>query len=314
VWRGTEASAGLATLAGVLEPEYRRAVALGRDMPACSPRSAATVTGAMLHGDGAVGTRMRRRGPARRRGSKHVDLRFYAELKDFLAAHQRSGRVSRTFGVAGSVKDMIEACGVPHTEVDLILANGESVDFSYQVGDGDLISVYPVFEAFDISSVVRVRPQALRQTSFVLDGHLGRVARYLRLVGFDSLHSDAWSDYELVSISTDQHRILLTRDVGLLKHGVVTHGYFVRATEPRRQLAEIIGRFHLADCLVPFARCMRCNGLLRPTEKEGIAHRLPHRTRGHFDEYWICTGCEKIYWQGSHHHGLNEIIDQAQRA
>ncbi len=268
----------------------------------------------MLPGEGAVDTRVERSKRAHRRGSKHVVFRFYAELKDFLAAHHRSGRVGRTFDVAGSVKDMIEACGVPHTEVDLILANGESVDFSYRVGDGDRISVYPVFEAFDISSIVRVRPQALRQVRFVLDGHLGRVARYLRLVGFDSLYSNAWSDHELVSISTDQHRILLTRDVGLLKHGVVTHGYFVRATDPRQQLTEIVHRFHLADCVAPFTRCMQCNGLLQRVEKEEIVHRLPPRTRDHFDEYRICATCQRIYWQGSHYPGLNEIIDQARRA
>ena len=136
--------------------------------------------------------------PVHRRPTKHVVLRFYAELKDFLGVHHRWGRVSRTFDVPGSVKDMIEACGVPHTEVDLILANGESVDFSYQVGDGDRISVYPVFEAFDISSIVRVRPQALRRVRFVLDGHLGRVARYLRLVGLDTAYSNTWSDHEHV--------------------------------------------------------------------------------------------------------------------
>ncbi|MEE9582340.1 MAG: Mut7-C RNAse domain-containing protein [Acidimicrobiia bacterium] len=268
----------------------------------------------MVGGTVPMNTPVRSDTPAPRRPSKQADLRFYAELKDFLTAHRRSGRVSRTFDVAGSVKDMIEACGVPHTEVDLILANGESVDFSYRVGDGDLISVYPVFEAFDISSLVRVRPQALRRTCFVLDGHLGRVARYLRLVGFDTAYSNAWSDHELVSISTGQHRILLTRDVGLLKHGAVTHGYFVRAIDPLRQLTEIVGRFHLADCLVPFTRCMECNGLLQPAEKAEIAHRLPPRTRDHFDEYRICASCERIYWKGSHHRRLTEIVDQARRA
>ena len=252
--------------------------------------------------------------PVHRRPNKHVVLRFYAELKDFLGVHHRWGRVSRTFDVPGSVKDMIEACGVPHTEVDLILANGESVDFSYQVGDGDRISVYPVFEAFDISSIVRVRPQALRQVRFVLDGHLGRVARYLRLVGFDTAYSNAWSDHELVLISTGQHRILLTRDVGLLKHGAVTHGYFVRAIDPLQQLTEIVRRFHLADCLAPFTRCMQCNGSLQPAEKDEIAHRLPPRTRDHFDEYRICASCERIYWRGSHHRRLDERVDQARRA
>lgn len=241
-------------------------------------------------------------------------LRFYAELKDFLAPERRSGTVTHTFDVPGSVKDVTEACGVPHTEVDLILANGESVDFSYRVADGDRISVFPVFESFDISSVLRVRPQPLRQVRFVLDGHLGRLARYLRLLGFDCLYSSAWSDHELVAISTGQHRILVTRDRGLLKHRAVTHGSYVWATDPHRQLAEVVRRFHLAGRIAPFTRCMRCNGLLEPVEKNDIAHRLLPWTRDHFDKYSICTTCERIYWRGSHHGRLNEIVEEARRA
>ena len=243
-----------------------------------------------------------------------VILRFYAELKDFLAPERRSGTVTHTFDVPGSVKDVTEACGVPHTEVDLILANGESVAFSYRVADGDRISVYPVFESFDISSVERVRPQPLRRVRFVLDGHLGSLARCLRLLGFDSLCSSAWSDHELVAISTGQHRILVTRDRGLLKHGAVTHGSYVWARNPHRQLGEVVRRFHLADHIAPFTRCMRCNGLLVPVEKDDIAHRLPPWTRDHFDKYSTCTTCGRIYWQGSHYRRLNEIVEEAREA
>ncbi len=241
-------------------------------------------------------------------------LRFYAELKGFLAPKHSSGTVTHTFDVPGSVKDVIEACGVPHTEVDLILANGKSVDFSYRVAEGDRISVYPVFESFDISSVGRVRPQPLRQVRFVLDGHLGRLARYLRLLGFDSLCNSSWSDHELVAISTGQHRILVTRARGLLKRGAVTHGYYVRATDPHRQLGEVVRRFHLADDIAPLTRCMRCNGLLEPVEKDDIAHRLPPQTRDHFDKYSTCTICKRIYWQGSHYRRLNEIVEEAREA
>lgn len=148
--------------------------------------------------------------------------------------------------VAGSVKDMIEGCGVPHTAVDLILANGRSVEFSYRIRDMDRISVFPVFESFDISSITRLRPQPLRELRFVLDGHLAPLTRHLRLLGFDSLHDPTWPGHQLVEISTDEHRCLLTRDIGLLEHSSITRGYYLRATEPRRQLTEIVQRFHLA--------------------------------------------------------------------
>ena len=241
-------------------------------------------------------------------------LRFYAELRGFLAPERRSGTVTHSFDVPGSVKDVIEASGVPHTEVDLILANGESVDFSYQVAEGDRISVYPVFESFDISSVGRVRPQPLRQVRFVLDGHLGKLTRYLRLLGFDSLCNSAWSDHELVTISTGQHRILMTRDRGLLKHRAVTHGSYVWATDPHQQLGEVVRRFHLAGRIAPFTRCMHCNGLLEPVEKDDIAHRLLPWTRDHYDKYSTCATCERIYWQGSHYRRLNEIVEEARGA
>jgi hypothetical protein len=180
-----------------------------------------------------------------------ADLRFYAELKDLLASERRSGAVAHTFDVPGRVKDVIESYGVPHTEVDVILANGESVDFSYRVCDGDRISIYPVFEAFEVTSLVRVRPKPLREVRFVLDGHVGKLARRLRLLGFDCRYAADPSDDDLVDISNDERRILLTRDVALLKRTAVTHGYFVRSTDPREQVGEIMRRFQLVERIDP---------------------------------------------------------------
>jgi hypothetical protein len=157
-------------------------------------------------------------------------FRFYAELNDFLPPARRMTAFEHPFLDAAPVKDMIESFGVPHTEIDLILANGASVDFAYLVQDGDHISVYPVFEALDITPVLRLRPQPLRESRFVLDAHLGRLAGYLRMAGFDTLYRNDFTDPELAYISHDEHRILLTRDIGLLKRSMVTHGYFVRET------------------------------------------------------------------------------------
>ena len=241
--------------------------------------------------------------------TRHAELRFYAELRDFLSSDRRSGPVTRSFDVAGSVKDMIEACGVPHTEVELILANGEAVDFSYRVQDGDRISVYPPFRVLDIEPTRRVSPEPLRVPRFVLDGHLGKLAGYLRLLGFDTAYRVDWTDQHLVEISAAEDRILLTRDVGLLMHGVLTRGYFIRATDPRLQVAEVARRFDLNASLDPFTRCMTCNGELRVVDKEEVADRLPPRTRQHYNEFRLCTGCERIYWEGSHHAQLQKIVD-----
>lgn len=224
------------------------------------------------------------------------------------------GTVTRSFDVPGSVKDMIEACGIPHTEVDLIVANSRSVDFSYLVKDGDRISVFPLFESFDISPIVKVRPEPLRVVRFVADNHLGRLARFLRLLGLDTLYERDWTDPELVRISTSCQRILLTRDVGLLKHGSLTHAYYLRATDPREQVIEVVRRFHLSGRLAPFSRCMACNGELAPVAKNDIVHRLPAETRSHVDDFEMCTSCDKVYWQGAHHPELSRIVAAARRA
>jgi uncharacterized protein with PIN domain len=235
-------------------------------------------------------------------------FRFYAELNDFLPPARRQRAFSHSFQGRVGVKDMIESLGVPHTEVDLILVDGRSVDFQHPVRDGDTISVYPVFEALDIHPILRLRPEPLRRPAFILDGHLGRLAAYLRLLGFDSLYRNDFADEELARLSAQQARILLTRDRGLLKRSIVTRGYCVRSSIPREQLHEVVDRFDLSRASAPFRRCLACNGLLQPVEKQAILKQLPPGTRERFDEFYRCSGCGKIFWPGSHYARLQSII------
>jgi uncharacterized protein with PIN domain len=237
-------------------------------------------------------------------------FRFYAELNDFLPSDRKRVIFSHVFDGQPSVKDTIEALGVPHTEVDLILVNGESVDFSYRIKDGDQISVYPMFESIDIASVLRVRPQPLREVRFVLDTHLGRLAGYLRMLGFDTLYRNDFQDEELASLSSREKRILLTKDRGLLKRSEVSHGYCVREIHPREQLVEVLRRFDLARVIKPFERCMRCNGPVTQVDKEQVIDRLPTETRRYYDEYYLCQDCGRIYWRGSHYQRMQQFIAQ----
>ncbi len=237
-------------------------------------------------------------------------VRFYAKLNGFLPPEKRGRTFAHPFLVSGSVKDMIEALGIPHTEVELILVDGRSVDFGYQVQDGDRISVYPVFESFDITPLVRVRPEPLRETRFVLDTHLGKLATYLRLLGFDSLYRNDYEDAELVRISTEEGRILLTKDHHLLKRNRVQHGYYVRGVDAREQLEEVLSRFHLFRSAEPFTRCLRCNGLLRPVSKEAVCHRLPPKTRRYYDEFRQCETCGQVYWKGSHYQRMRGFVEE----
>jgi uncharacterized protein with PIN domain len=229
-----------------------------------------------------------------------VSLRFYAELNDFLRDAQKKIRFKIGLNRRTSVKDLIESLGIPHTEVEIILANGRSVDFNYVVEDEDHISVYPMFESVDVTPILKLRDKPLRQTRFVLDCHLGRLARYLRQFGFDTLYRNDYTDEELAQTSAEQNRILLTRDRSLLKRSIITHGYFIREFNPRKQLDEIINRFDLKKQIIPFGRCTRCNGLVESVEKQAIEDQLEPKTRKYFDTFWHCTSCGQIYWEGSH--------------
>ncbi len=233
-------------------------------------------------------------------------FRFYADLNRFLPAFWRQRAFLYPFTAPRSVKDMIEAAGVPHTEVALILVNGQPVDFAYHVQDGDRVSIYPSFRSIDISPLLG--PGADPPARFVADIHLGRLVAYLRMLGFDTLYPDDYRDEELARISGEEDRILLTRDRGLLKRSQVTHGYYVRQTDPWEQLAEVLARFDLRSQIALVHRCTGCNGLLREVDKDAIADQLQPKTRQHYDSFWRCAGCGKIYWKGSHFRQMEQFL------
>ncbi len=235
-------------------------------------------------------------------------FRFYAELNDFLPASKRKREFQYLFSGNPSVKDAIEAIGIPHGEVDMIIVNGNQADFSFRLGDNDHVSVYPVFESFNIAGVTPLRPEPLRKTMFVLDAHLGRLAKYLRLCGFDTLFEASLSDPEIIEISIRDRRIILTRDRGLLKNKKVTHGYWIRSSDPKAQMKEVLERFDLKSNLNPFTRCLKCNGELIAAAMEKVADRLPPRTKEIFSDFRICSRCGQVYWEGSHYESMKEFI------
>lgn len=238
-----------------------------------------------------------------------ADFRFHAELNHFLPASKREISFSHYFEERASIKDMIEALGVPHPEVDAIAVNGKAVDFSYIVQDGDRIEVYPVSVSSEVSVEASVRPQLLSILRFVLDVHLGKLAASLRMLGFDTLYRNDYDDEELAQISASEQRILLTRDKGLLMRSLVTYGYYIRATNPEQQVVEVLQRFDLFAKVLPFQRCIRCNGLLEPVAKEEIVDQLPQKTRLSIDEFHRCRECRQIYWRGSHYERMQQFIE-----
>lgn len=239
-----------------------------------------------------------------------VDVRAYAELNDFLAPDARGTTVRRPCQSHQTVKDVLEAMGIPHTEVDLVLVNGDPVGFGHRPTVGDRIAVYPMFEALDIGATARLRPAPLRDPRFVVDVNLGRLARWLRVLGFDVWWSSDADDQALAEISVDQRRILLTRDRGLLKRRAITHGLFVHSAVPTEQTVEVIRRLDLVGRVAPFTRCLRCNGRLAAVSKAEVADRLEPLTRRYYDEFRCCLDCGRIYWRGSHYARLQRDVDR----
>jgi uncharacterized protein len=237
-----------------------------------------------------------------------VEIRFYEELNDFLPTDRKGRAFFHPFFGKPTVKELIEGIGVPHTEIDLILINGESVPFDHHVQHNDRVAVYPRFESLDISTVTHLRSTPLRSVRFITDVHLGKLARYLRMLGFDTLYENDFSDEEIIERALREMRIILTRDLGILKNKRVTHGYFLRHTHPLQQLKEVLRRFDLQEKIAPFSRCLACNGELLSVEKKDIEASLLPETKRYYATFFQCPRCKRIYWEGSHHDRMKKII------
>jgi hypothetical protein len=229
-----------------------------------------------------------------------AEFRFYAELNRFLAPCHRQRSFNYPLSRDATVKHMIEALGAPHTEVELILVNGESVDFSYRLRDGQRISVYPYFGTLDITPLTRLRDKPPHVGKFIADAHLGQLAKNLRMLGFDVLYRNDYSDAEIARIAVQDERIVLTRDRDLLIRKEIVRGCYVHAISSDEQVAEVVARFGLSDIARAFSRCLNCNGMLRVVEKSTIADRVPHHSRQFYDRFFECDACARVYWEGSH--------------
>lgn len=236
-------------------------------------------------------------------------FRFYEELNDFLARPLRSRAFSCVCARNATTKHMIEALGVPHTEVELILVNGESAGFDRVLADGDRVAVYPKFEALDVTPLLRVRERPLRTTRFVADAHLGGLARLLRLAGFDTLYDNHFADDEIEALAASQERIVLTRDRELLKRRTITHGCYVRSLKPQMQLQEVIDRLDLAASVRAFRLCLTCNAPLRRIDRVEAQGRAPEGVLERHSQFVTCDVCRRVFWEGSHWERMRTLID-----
>ena len=243
-----------------------------------------------------------------------VTIRFYEELNEFLPRHlPRKKDLQYRYTVKTTVRNAIEAFNVPHTEVDLILVNGGSAGLDDTLEAGDRVSVYPQFETLDISKVSRIKQAPLRNPQFIVDVNLGKLAAYLRMLGFDTLYQNNFSDSYIVETAHRETRIILTRDLGVLKYRSVNRGYYVRAQDPQAQIREVVSHFSLQNFINPLTRCIKCNGPLQQVDKTTIKGKVPDQTYRCYEDFLRCRDCSKIYWKGGHYYRMLEFARKIQQ-
>lgn len=238
-------------------------------------------------------------------------IRFYGDLVDLVSGIDPDQRtIERSLPEPTSVKDLIEGCGVPHTEVDIILVDGEPVDFSYKVIDDKRISVYPFFNSIEILTTGRLQLVKPENLLFVVDVNLGKLAKHLRLAGFDTAYQNDATDDELIQQMEEEQRILLTRNRKILMRNAIKIGYLPRSDDPSEQLEEVFKRFNLFDEIQPYSRCVNCNGVLENVSKESVMDQLEPLTKKYFEEFSQCPECGQVYWKGSHRNRLDSRIER----
>ena len=231
---------------------------------------------------------------------KHITFRCYAELNDFLPQEHKQKQFIYPLKTPVTLGEAIESLRIPLSEVDLVLVNGQPVSLNERLYENDFVSVFPTFETLDISTLKGEHAPPLRVTRFILDTHLGKLAKYLRMLGFDTKYRNDYADDDIIEIASREECIILTRDKLLLKSKQVTHGYYVRATNKHEQLREVVRKFDLYSQFRSFTRCMTCNSELVPINKEEIVHLVQPDTLNSYNEFFFCASCNKVYWKGSH--------------
>lgn len=244
----------------------------------------------------------------------NATFRFYARLNMFLPSRRRGQTFSCACAEAATTKHMIEALGVPHTEVALVLVNGHRAGLDYAIQDRDRIAVYPKFEQLGINPLDVTQPMPPGPPRFVADAHLGGLARLLRMAGFDTLYDNGYEDAAMAGLANREGRVLLTRDRALLMHRVVLHGCYVHALKPQAQLLELYQRLDLAAHARPFSLCMSCNAPLQVVDKQAVLDRLPPRVRARHERFLGCGKCNRIFWEGSHWQDMRALLDMLPRA
>ena len=238
---------------------------------------------------------------------------FHASLNDFLPEEKRGRWISYFFQDKPALKDAVEAIGIPHPEVAALLVNGQVQAFLHPLKGGDQVTVFPATHSLQLPEEYQLRPAYKGKEAFVADVHLGKLSRRLRMLGFDCLYENDYSDQKIASIAEQEGRIVLSRDIGLLKHKTIHWGYWLRSQQPEEQLQEVVQYFKLEKKMHPLSRCIACNGQIETVQKAEVEEKLPPKTQQYFEEFFQCESCQRVYWKGSHYKRMQEFIGRVNK-
>lgn len=238
-----------------------------------------------------------------------VEFTFFGDLSALLKRPHHEGRLDYPLQDTPAVKDAVEACGIPHTEVDLLVCDQVSIDWTYRLGGGERILVYPPGYPVVLEQALHLAARPL-SARFILDVHLGKLARKLRLLGFDCLYRNDYDDREIIDIALQNERIILTADRGILKHKEVHYALLIRSIRADLQVDEVLKRFQFYTLIKPFFRCASCNGLLVEVNKEQVGEQLLPGTAESYQHFHQCKDCGKVYWRGAHFRHLSPWLQR----
>jgi len=227
-----------------------------------------------------------------------ASFRFHGALQDFLSRQHRDKAFAYECARAANLKNAIEALGVPHTETGRITVNDAPATLQRAVREGDLIEIFPTTKEKGTDPI------------FLADAHLGGLARFLRMLGFDTLHDNNYGDAEIRRLAEAERRIVLSRDRELLKCSEIVRGCYVHALKAEAQLREVAERYDLAARARPFSLCLRCNLPLQPVDKAAVAAVVPEKVRARQEQFSRCAGCGRIYWPGSHYARMRAALGE----
>ena len=231
---------------------------------------------------------------------KGVRFIIHGKLKTFLSKRFRKKPIDLAWEEHRTLKDWIESLRIPHIEVGRITVNSKKSALNNRLQDKDIVEVFEIDGPYDPRKVSQQHEILLPHIKFIADVHLGKLVRYLRILGLDCHYQEPWDDNKLAEKADKENRIMLSRDVGLLQRKCISHGKFLYSDDPIEQAKEILNRYEIYDLCKPMSRCVSCNSLMKTVAKQNIEHLIEPGTKQSYEQFFQCQSCSKVYWHGAH--------------